>query len=76
LQKLYAANAGESSVALNRVEVWLKGMIAAAAAANDSGAITQNYAAAASLTVAVQTASAGCATSPADINVVVQYRMQ
>ncbi len=47
-----------------------------AAAANDSGAIAQNYAAGASLTIAVQTAAAGCATSPADANVVVQYRMQ
>ena len=46
------------------------------AAANDSGAITQNYAAAASLTVAVQTAASGCGTSPADANVVIQYRMQ
>jgi hypothetical protein len=47
-----------------------------AAAANDSGSITQNYAAGASLTIGVQTASAGCTTSPADANVVVQYRMQ
>jgi hypothetical protein len=47
-----------------------------AAAANDSGAIAQNYAAGASLTIAVQTAAAGCATSPADANVIVQYRMQ
>jgi len=47
-----------------------------AAAANDSGAIAQNYAAGASLTIAVQTAAAGCVTSPADANVVVQYRMQ
>ena len=47
-----------------------------AAAANDRGAITQNYAAGASLTIAVQTAAAGCATIPADANVVVQYRMQ
>jgi hypothetical protein len=46
------------------------------AAANDSGSITQNYAAAASLTISVQTAAAGCTTSPADANVVVQYRMQ
>jgi len=46
------------------------------AAANDSSPITQNYAAGASLTVAVQTAAAGCTTSPADANVVVQYRMQ
>ena len=34
-----------------------------AAAANDSGAITQNYAAGASLTVAVQTVAAGCTTA-------------
>jgi len=34
-------------------------------AANDSGPIAQNYAAGTSLTVAVQTAAAGCATSPA-----------
>ncbi len=47
-----------------------------AAAANDSGAIAQNYAAGASLTIAVQTAAAGCTTSPADANVIVQYRMQ
>ena len=46
------------------------------AAANDSGPITQNYAAAASLTLSVQTAAAGCTTSPADANVIVQYRMQ
>jgi hypothetical protein len=46
------------------------------AAANDSGAIAQNYAAGASVSVAVQTAAAGCATSPADANVIVQYRMQ
>ncbi len=46
------------------------------AAANDSGPITQNYAAASSLTIAVQTAAAGCSASPADANVVVQYRMQ
>jgi len=50
--------------------------ITISAAANDSGAISQNYAAGASLTVAVQTAAAGCTTSPADANVVVQYRMQ
>ena len=46
------------------------------AAASSSGAITQNYAAGSAITVAVQTAAAGCATSPADANVVVQYRMQ
>jgi hypothetical protein len=45
-------------------------------AANDSGIISQNYAAGAALQVLVQTAAAGCATSPADANVVVQYRMQ
>jgi len=46
------------------------------AAANDSGAISQNYAAGASIVISVQTAAAGCTTSPADANVVVQYRMQ
>ena len=46
------------------------------AAANDSGAIAQNYPAGSSLQVLVQTAAAGCTTSPADANVTVQYRMQ
>jgi hypothetical protein len=46
------------------------------AAANDSGAIAQSYAARAAVQVLVQTAAAGCTTSPADANVVVQYRMQ
>ena len=46
------------------------------AAAKDSGAISQNYAAASSLQVLVQTAAAGCTTSPADANVTIQYRMQ
>jgi hypothetical protein len=46
------------------------------AAANDSGAMAQNYAAGAAVQVLVQTAAAGCTTSPADANVVVQYRMQ
>ena len=46
------------------------------AAANDSGAISQNYAAGSSLQVLVQTAAAGCTTSPADANIVVQYKMQ
>jgi len=45
-------------------------------AANDSGALTQNYAAGATLTLSVQTAAAGCTTSPADTNAVVQYKMQ
>jgi hypothetical protein len=43
---------------------------------NDSGAITKNYAAGAPLTVSVLTAAVGCTTSPADANVIVQYRMQ
>ncbi len=47
-----------------------------AAASSDSGAITQNYAAGASITLSVQTAAAGCTTSPADTNVTVQYKMQ
>jgi hypothetical protein len=45
-------------------------------AANDSGSISQNYAAGAALQLVVQTAAAGCTTSPADANVVVQYKMQ
>jgi hypothetical protein len=47
-----------------------------AAAANDSGAISQNYPAGATLTISVQTAAAGCATSPSDANTVIQYKMQ
>jgi hypothetical protein len=47
-----------------------------AAAANDSGAIAQNYASGAVLTLSVQTAAAGCTTPPADANVTIQYRMQ
>lgn len=46
------------------------------AATNDSGAITQNYAAGATLTVSVQTAAAGCTTSPGDLNLSLQSRMQ
>ena len=46
------------------------------AAANDSTAITQNYAAGSALTITVSTAAAGCSTSPANVNVEVQYRMQ
>jgi hypothetical protein len=50
--------------------------VSVAAAANDSGTISQNYAAGSSLQILVQTAAAGCATSPADANVAVQYRTQ
>ncbi len=50
--------------------------VSISAAANDSGAISQNYPAGSSLQVLVQTAAAGCTTSPADANVTVQYRMQ
>jgi hypothetical protein len=50
--------------------------LAISAGANDSGAITQNYAAGATLTVTVQTAAAGCTTAPADANAVIQYKMQ
>jgi hypothetical protein len=46
------------------------------AASNDTGSISQNYAAGSTLTVSVQTAASGCSTSPADANVTVQYRMQ
>jgi hypothetical protein len=37
---LYAANAEESSVLLNRVEVWLKGMVAAAVSGAAGGVLT------------------------------------
>lgn len=46
------------------------------AATNDSGAVSQNYAAGATLTVSVQTAASGCTTSPGDLNVSIQSRMQ
>lgn len=45
-------------------------------AANSSGALGQNYSAGAALSISVATASAGCTTNPADVNVTVQYRMQ
>jgi hypothetical protein len=50
--------------------------VTVSAAANDSGALAQNYAAGAVITVSVSTAAAGCGTNPADANVSVQYRMQ
>lgn len=50
--------------------------VTVSAAANDSGALTQNYAAGAAITVSVSTAASGCGTNPADANVSVQYRMQ
>ncbi len=50
--------------------------ITISASANDSGVIAQNYAAGTPLTLSVQTAAAGCTTSPADANVTIQYRMQ
>ncbi|MBZ5701469.1 MAG: hypothetical protein LAN84_06450 [Acidobacteriia bacterium] len=46
------------------------------AATNSSGAISQNYAAGAALTIGASTAASGCTTSPADVNVTVQYKMQ
>ena len=45
-------------------------------AANDSGAITQNYPAGVTLTLGVQTAATACTASPADANVAIQYKMQ
>lgn len=50
--------------------------VTVASATNDSGSIAQNYVAGAVLQVLMQTAAAGCATSPTDANVVVQYKMQ
>jgi len=46
------------------------------AAANDSGAITQSYAAGATLTLSVQTAAVGCTTLPAYAQAVIQYKIQ
>ncbi|GEM_PF-6324818 len=45
------------------------------AAGNDSGAIVLSLAAGTPVTLAVTTAASGCATSPADANLVAQYRM-
>jgi hypothetical protein len=42
----------------------------------DSGAISQNYAAAANLDVKIATPASGCTTAPQNANVNVQYRMQ
>lgn len=46
------------------------------AASNDSGVISQSYAAGTVFTTSIQTAASGCTTSPGDANVAVQYRMQ
>ena len=42
----------------------------------DSGAVTQNFAAAANLDIKIATAASGCTTAPQNANVVAQYRMQ
>jgi hypothetical protein len=42
----------------------------------DSGAVSQNYAAAANLDIKIATAASGCTTAPQNANVSVQYRMQ
>jgi hypothetical protein len=47
-----------------------------AAAANDSGAIAVNVSSGTAITVALTAAAAACGTTPVDLNVVVQYRMQ
>jgi hypothetical protein len=74
------AKTGPSGCTTNAVVRFTDGTnpvnVTIAAAANDSGTIAQNYAAGATLTLSVQTAAAGCSTSPADANVTVQYRMQ
>ena len=46
------------------------------AAANDSGTLSQNFAAGTPLTVHVSTPAAGCSAVPATANVVVQYHVQ
>ncbi len=50
--------------------------LAIAAAAADSGPISQNYSAGASLALSVSTAAAGCTINPANLTIIVQYRMQ
>jgi hypothetical protein len=42
----------------------------------DSGAVSQNFAAAANLDIKIAAAASGCATAPQNANVNVQYRMQ
>ena len=42
----------------------------------DSGAVSQNYAAAANLDIKIATPASGCTTAPQNANVSVQYRMQ
>jgi hypothetical protein len=42
----------------------------------DSGAVSQNFAAAANLDIKIATAASGCTTAPQNANVTVQYRMQ
>lgn len=75
--QLKTAPAGCSTAAIIRLSDGSSNInLTVSAAANDSGALSQNYAAAAVLTVTVQTAAAGCTTSPGDANVVVQYKMQ
>jgi len=74
------AKAGPSGCTTNAVVRLTDGAnpvnVTISAAANDSGSIAQNYAAGTPLTLGVQTAAAGCTTSPADANVTIQYRMQ
>jgi len=50
--------------------------VAISGSSNDSGGIAQNYVSGAALTISVQTPASGCATSPGDAQVVVQYRNQ
>jgi hypothetical protein len=45
-------------------------------AANDSGVISQAYAAGAVLVFSIQTAAATCTTTPGDLNLVIQSKMQ
>ena len=42
----------------------------------DSGAVSQNFAAAANLDIKIATAASGCTTAPQNANVNAQYRMQ
>ena len=51
-------------------------LLSIASAANDSGAISVNYAAGVPITIGVSTKMVGCNTRPQDANVTVQYKGQ
>jgi len=66
-QAIVSVTDGSSSITLTTVN---------GTAIYDSGAVSQNYAAAANLDVKIATPASGCTTAPQNANVSVQYRMQ